>query len=110
MDVRQLCHSLKLEPVAGANGMDKEVNGAFAGDLLSYIMANAAKGNVWLTIQAHSNIVAVACLLELACIIVTGGVQVDSDTLEKADREGIPILSADQDVYTLCCKLHGLGI
>lgn len=110
MNVRELCRSLGLNPVAGEKGMDRKVDGAYAGDLLSFVMANASKGNVWITIQAHSNIVAVACLLEMACIIVAAGVQVDGDTLEKADKEGIPILSADMDVYTLCCKLHSLGI
>lgn len=110
MNVRQLYKKLELKPVAGLKGMDRGISGAYAGDLLSYIMANAAKGNIWLTIQAHSNIVAVASLLELSCIIVAGGVKVESGTLEKADREGIPILSADQDIYTLCCRLHSLGV
>ncbi|MGI6704191.1 MAG: hypothetical protein ACOX42_09300 [Clostridia bacterium] len=83
-----------LNPVAGQKGMDREVNGAYAGDLLSFVMANASKGNVWVTIQAHANIVAVASLIEMACIIVAAGVEVDGDTLEKADGEGIPILAA----------------
>jgi predicted transcriptional regulator len=90
--------------------MERKVNGAYAGDLLSFVMANAARGNVWVTIQAHSNIVAVASLVEIACIIVAAGVEVDGDTLAKANGEGIPILAAEDDIYTLCCKLHDLGV
>ncbi len=110
MNVEQLCQNLKLNPVAGMNGMDREIDGAYSGDLLSYVMANAAKGNLWVTIQAHSNIVAVACLLELSCIVIAGGVEAEQDTVQKANQEGIPILSTDYDVYTLCCKLNSLGI
>jgi predicted transcriptional regulator len=110
MDVKGLCQNLGLNSVAGQKGMDREVNGAYAGDLLSFVMANAARGNVWVTIQAHSNIVAVASLLEMACIIVAADVKVDGDTLERANGEGIPILTAKDDTYTLCCKLHDLGV
>jgi predicted transcriptional regulator len=110
MDVRGLCQELGLNPVAGQEGMDREVDGAYAGDLLSFVMANAARGNVWVTIQAHANIVAVASLLEMACIIVAAGVEVDGDTLDRANGESIPILAARDDTYTLCCKLHDLGV
>lgn len=110
MDVNRLYNDLGLSLVAGKSGMGRSVKGAYAGDLLSFVMANAAKGNVWVTIQAHSNIVAIASLLEMACIIVAADVEVDEDTIEKADVEGIPILSAKDDVYTLCCRLHSLGI
>jgi predicted transcriptional regulator len=110
MNVNELCRNLGLNPVAGQKGMDREVNGAYAGDLLSFVMANASKGNVWVTIQAHANIVAVASLIEMACIIVAAGVEVDGDTLDKANGEGIPILTTGDDTYTLCCKLHDLGV
>lgn len=110
MNVRELCQRLGIKPTAGLNGMNREVKGAYAGDLLSFVMANASRGNVWVTIQAHSNIVAVASLLEMACIIVAAGVEVDGDTLEKANGEGIPILAAGDDTYTLCCRLHDLGV
>ncbi len=110
MDVKELCADLGLEPIAGKNGINRNIKGAYAGDLLSFVMANAAKGDVWITIQAHSNIIAIASLLEMACIIVAADVEVDKDTLEKADGEGIPILCAKEHVYTLCCKLYNLGI
>lgn len=110
MDVNGLCRSLNLNAIAGLKGMDRKVEGAYAGDLLSFVMAHADKGDVWITIQAHSNIVAVASLLEMACIIVAAGVVVDKDTIEKADAENIPILSAEADIYTLCCKLCSLGV
>lgn len=110
MTIDELCSGLELDPLAGKKDMGKKVEGAYTGDLLSFVMANAAKGNVWITIQAHSNIVAVASLIEMSGIIVAAGVEVDDDTLKKADEEGIPILSAEADAYTLCCKLHSLGV
>ena len=36
-------------------------------------MANARDGQVWLTIQVHENIVAVALLTNVVGVIITGG-------------------------------------
>ncbi len=60
MRVRDIKEMLGLELVAGSSGLDRMVQGGYCGDLLSDVMANAPQGGVWLTVQAHQNIVAVA--------------------------------------------------
>lgn len=110
MTVREVSERLNLKPIAGLQGMEKEISGAYVCDLLSWVMAHAKKGNLWLTIQAHANVVAVACLLDLACIVICEGVEVDEDTVEKANGEGMPVLITRENAYNICCRLNELGI
>jgi predicted transcriptional regulator len=110
MDVGTLCRELDLEVQAGRAHLGAEVTGGYASDLLSCVMARAQAGNVWVTLQAHPNIVAVASLLNLSGIIVTEGVDPESATLSKAEEQGIPILTTGLTTFTVVGKLVGMGI
>ena len=72
---------------------EKEIDGAYVGDLLSWVMGNANPGNVWITIMSNINIVAVATLTDASCIVLAEGVSPDSDALSTAEAKGINILS-----------------
>jgi hypothetical protein len=74
------------------------------------VAANAPEGCVWLTIQGHQNIVAVAVLREMAAVILTGGQSPDDDTVRKANQEGIPILLWPQSAFELAGRLYALGV
>ena len=110
MIVKELVEHFDLKVVAGEKGLDKQVKDGYCGDLLSQIMANAPEGCVWLTIQGHQNIVAVAVLREMAAIIITGGQTPDDETLQKANQEGIPILLWSNSAYELAGRLYALGV
>jgi predicted transcriptional regulator len=110
MTVSDLVDRFGLQVVAGEKGLERRVTDGYCGDLLSEIMANAAEGCVWLTIQGHQNIVAVAVLRDMAAIIVTGGQTPDDETLQKANQEGIPILLGSDSAYQLAGRLYAVGI
>ena len=110
MQVKDLAEQFNLKAVAGQKGLDREVKDGYCGDLLSEIMANAPEGCVWLTIQGHQNIVAVAVLREMAAVIVTGGQIPDDETLEKANQEDIPVLLWPDSAYGLAGRLYALGV
>lgn len=110
MNVRGIRDLFHLEVATGESGLDREVKGGYCGDLLSDVMANAADGDVWLTVQSHQNIVAVAVLRELAAIILVNGRLPDEDTRAKAEDEGIPILLSPLAAYELAGKLYQGGI
>lgn len=110
MDVRELCEALNLEIQSGRARLDAEVTGGYASDLLSCVMARAQSGNVWVTVQAHMNVVAVASLLNLSAIIVTEGVSPEPATLEKANEKGVPILATPLTTFTVVGRLFELGI
>lgn len=99
MKVKELVNNMSLNIVAGKNNLDREVSGGFVGDLLSIVMGKAKEGQVWVTIQSHVNIVAVAALTNIACIIVTEGYKVDEDAIEKANEEDVIILSTKKSSF-----------
>jgi len=110
MKVREIQKALNLEIAAGARGLDGDISGGYCGDLLSDVMANAQKGGIWLTIQSHQNVVAVAVLRELAAIVFVNGRVPDEETKTKAETEGIPLLLSSGSSYALAGKLYALGI
>ena len=82
----------------------------YTSDLLSCVMAGAKHGAVWVTLQAHTNIVAVAALLELSAIIITEGARPDPETIAKANEEGITLLASEEFTYPLVGKLWEMGV
>jgi hypothetical protein len=84
--------------------------GGYTSDLLSCVMAGAKSNCLWITLQAHLNIVAVAALLEVAAIIITEGAKPDSATIAKANEQGIILLSTDKPTFEIDGKLWEMGI
>jgi len=79
-------------------------------DLLSCVMAGAEMGNLWITLQTHANIVAVAALLGLPAIIVAEGAPVPEETLQKAEQQKVVMLSSAEPVYPTVARLVALGL
>lgn len=88
----------------------REVRGGYVGDLLSDVMANSCEGDVWVTIQRHVNVVAVAQLHGLAGIVLVNGRQPEPDMLKRAEEEHIPVISTPLQAFEVAGILHGLGI
>lgn len=109
MTVQDVIQQLNLSIVNGAN-LNCQVTGGYASDLLSCVMAGAQAGNVWVTLQAHPNVVAVASLLELSAVIVTEGVAPDPETVSKAQQAKVTLLSTTRDTFTVVGELAALGI
>ena len=107
-NLKDLVEKLNLKVVSGE--IDRNVNGGYSSDLLSDVIANAQKDDLWITLQIHINIVAVANLQELAGIILVNGRQPEEATLKKAKQEKIPILLTDLPTFEIVGKLYELGI
>lgn len=108
MKLHDIVGALLLTVSAGRRGLDAEVTGGYAADLLSCAMAGAERGNLWLTLQGHLNVVAVATLNELAGVIITEGKPVSPDALAKADGEGLPILTTALSTFEVAGRLWEL--
>ncbi|GLI50517.1 hypothetical protein TSYNTROOL_06030 [Tepidanaerobacter syntrophicus] len=108
MDLKTMQDLLALKLVTKITNLDRKVKGGYASDLLSWVMAHAKEDEVWITIQSHQNIVAVASLLNLAAIIVAENVTVGEDTIKKAEAENIAIYSSEKSIFELCGILYNL--
>lgn len=106
MTVSELIKKLDLTVLSNENFIDREVKSCYVGDLLSWVMGRAKQDNVWITIMSNVNIVAVAALVDMACIILAEGVSVDEDIIKKADSQGVIILSTQETCYNVAVKLH----
>lgn len=110
MTLKKVVDALNLVVRTGETLLDRPVRGGYAGDLLSDVLAHARQGNVWITLQTHTNIVAVASAKELCGIIIVNGRTPDEETLRKADEEQIPVMITPLSTYDVICRLCELGV
>ena len=110
MKVKELANLFDLEIIAGETGLANEILDGYCGDLLSDVMANASEGCVWMTVQGHLNIIAVAVLIKMAAVIICGGQTADEITRTKAEEENIPILLWPDSAYDLAGHLYASGV
>lgn len=108
MTVRELCERLELAVLAGDGGLEREVRGCYAGDLLSWVMSHAGAGDAWLTVMGNANAVAVAKLVGIPCIVLCEGAELDAVAKAKADEHGIPVLDGGQNACRLALLVTGM--
>ncbi|MBQ2863155.1 MAG: hypothetical protein IJE84_03175 [Clostridia bacterium] len=104
MNVAQVKQLLGLESVTLPDP-EREIEGGYTGDLLSWVMGRVGEGNAWITIMSNINIVAVASLADVACIILAEGVTLEEDVITTATQKQINILSSELGAYELCSRL-----
>jgi predicted transcriptional regulator len=108
MKISEIITALELKVVSGQNGLSNEISGGYVSDLLSDVMGNAKEGQIWITLQTHQNIIAVATLKDIAGIIIVKGFIPEADTIEKSNVENIPVLSTDLDTFNITGLLYEL--
>lgn len=111
MNLQQIIDRLNLTVLTEPRDFaSRTPTGGYSSDLLSCVMAGARKGNLWITLQAHLNIVAVAALNEIAAVIITENAQPDAASIAKANQQGVILLSTSHPTYEISGKLWELGI
>lgn len=110
--VREMYQQLDLScPISlEEEQLKRDITGGIVSDLLSNVMGRAKSGAVWVTMQAHQNIIAVASLADLSAVIVAGGVRIEAETLAKAQQEKILLFATPLSAYEVVGKLYQLGI
>jgi hypothetical protein len=106
MTIRELISDLKLECFTDFNIPETAIISAYAGDLLSDVMGNAPTGSIWITIQTHLNVVAVASLKEIPAIILANGRKPEAETIKKCNEEKVALLGSNENTFTLSGKLY----
>jgi hypothetical protein len=111
MTLQEIIDQLNLVLLTNPNDFFAMVpSGGYASDMLSCVMTGAPHRGIWVTLQAHGNIVAVGALAELCAIIITEGVLPDQDTISKANHEGVTLLSTGMKTYEVVGRLWELGL
>lgn len=108
MTVQDIISQLHLTVCSGQEGMQREIKGGYTSDLLSDVMGHAQEGDIWVTLQTHKNIMAIASLKEIAAIVLVKGHHPEEDTMEESNNENIPILSTSAETFEITGQLYQL--
>ena len=106
MKVSDLVEKFGLKVFSGEAGLDNEITGGYVSDLLSDVMGNAAEGEVWVTLQTHQNVMAIASLKDLAAVVLVKDFEPDEDTVEHSNEEGIPVLGTSLSTFDISGRLY----
>lgn len=105
MKVSDLVKKYNLKVFSGEQGLNNEISGGYVSDLLSDVMGNASENEVWITLQTHQNVMAIASLKDMAAVILVKGCEPDEDTLEHSNEEGVPVLGTSMQTFEMAGKL-----
>jgi len=106
MTVSELVDKYDLKVFSGRSGLENEISGGYVSDLLSDVMGFARENEVWITLQTHQNVLAIASLKDLAAVILVKGLQPDEDTLKHSEEEGIPLLGTQMGTFEIAGKVY----
>ncbi len=108
MTVKELADKLDLKLFSGIAGLDREIKGGYTSDLLSDVMGFAKEGSIWITLQKHRNIMAVASLRDLSAILLVKGFEPEPDVVELSEKEGIPVLGTNMQAFEISGEIYNL--
>jgi serine kinase of HPr protein (carbohydrate metabolism regulator) len=111
VSLQEIIEKLNLTLLTQSKDLNRVIpTGGYASDLLSCVMAGSRRKGIWVTLQAHLNIVAVAALLELSAVIITEGAMPEPETIAKANEEGVTLLTTTKSTFQMVGKLWELGL
>ena len=102
MTVKEFSEKFKMEIVTDCEADAKEITGAYVCDLLSWAMARVNKGDLWVTVHTHLNVIGVAALTEAACVIIPESISIEENSIKKAQEQGVTILRTSASAYDIC--------
>lgn len=109
MTVSEVIQKLELVVVAGTGSMDEAVTGGYVSDLLSHVMGQAQAGQIWVTMQGHQNIVAVASLVGLSAVLISGGIEPEESTIAKAIEQEVVLCKTTLSTFEVTGRLYQLS-
>jgi serine kinase of HPr protein (carbohydrate metabolism regulator) len=110
MILSELVEQLDLKVYTGRNELKRKISGGYASDLLSDVIAHGQKDHLWVTLQIHPNIIAVAVLKELTAIVLVNDREPAAETIERAEKERVPIFGTSLSAFEFVGRIYGLGI
>ncbi|MCF8380621.1 MAG: serine kinase [Bacteroidales bacterium] len=108
MNLAEIIKSLNLKIISGKLNPETKIKGVYVSDLLSDVMGNAKAGDLWITLQSHKNIIAVAELKDICAILIINGGQPDEETIKKSREDDILLLGTDESAFSMAGRIYEL--
>jgi DRTGG domain. len=105
----EICTALHAEVHVPA-GLSRSVGRVAVGDLLSFVMGGDSDGTLWVTIQTHLNVAAVAVLKEMPMILIAAGRLPAPELVERCRKEEIALATVQGSIFDTCVALGKLGL
>ena len=110
MTLNDIVKRLELKVRTGESQLNREVTRGYVSDLMSDVIAHGREGDLWVTLQTHQNVVAVAVMKSLSAIILVNDREPQEDTIQKAEAESMPIMISGLPAFELVGRLYALGL
>ncbi|MFH0844499.1 MAG: DRTGG domain-containing protein [Pseudomonadota bacterium] len=110
MTLDDIVKKLDLKVRTGASELNREVTRGYVSDLMSDVIAHGREGDLWITLQTHQNVVAVAVMKSLSGIILVNDREPQADTIQKAEAEFMPIMISGLPTFELVGRLFAMGL
>ena len=110
MKVSELIPLIEAKNLTPTLSEDREVTCGYVCDLLSWVMSHGDSGMAWVTVQTHMNVIAVAVLSEMACVILPEGIDMEEESLKKAESEGMVVLRSPLSAFEICGRMAAKGV
>ena len=104
MTVNEFANKNSIKVLCLPDG-DREIKGGYVGDLLSWVMGRAKEDDAWITIMSNTNVLAVASLADVSCVIFAEGVEPDKDFIETAKQKAINLLSTEKNSFEIAAEV-----
>ena len=109
LTVKDFSEKLNLKYLSNEDkACTRTINGCYCGDLLSWVMSRAKEDNVWLTVMGNINSIGVAVLADVACIVLTENAPLDDNAKQKADENGVIVLTTNKNSYEVAAEFSKL--
>lgn len=110
MTIAELSSLIQAENMTPALPTDREITCGYTCDLLSWVMAHGEEGMAWVTVQTHMNVVAVAVLADMACVVMPENIDMPKESIDKAADEGLVILKSPLTAFAICGRMAAKGV
>ena len=108
MTTKDLAARLELKELTRI--FDKPVTGVYISDMVSDVIANAKAGNVLVTLQVHTNVIAAANIVDIAAIVLTRGRSPAPEATALAEKAEIPVFTTPMDSWQVAGRLYEAGL
>jgi predicted transcriptional regulator len=110
MTLGELVGLVEGEVLTGAAALDKQIQGGFAADLMSDVLASVQPNAVLLTGLCNPQVVRTAQIADIAAVVFVRGKRPANETVDLANSEGYTLIVTDHGMFEACGRLYQAGL
>jgi hypothetical protein len=110
MNLKDIIQLAEGEPLNPEVDLNVKIRGVCGADLMSDVLASSQPKAVLLTGLTNPQVVRTAQIAEFRAIIFVRGKQPQTETIEIATQENMPLITSPFGMFELCGRLHRAGL